>query len=74
MAQMPEVGCAAAVTGPHDLHAVVQCRNLDNLFEFGTDRLGTPPGVETMEISPVLRQVKQIETRVDGDRLTDPLA
>ncbi|MGI5498973.1 Lrp/AsnC family transcriptional regulator [Lentzea sp. CA-135723] len=71
-AGMPEVGFAAAVTGPHNLHAVVQCRDLDHLFEFTTGRLGGLPGVETMEVSPVLRQLKQAGTRVDGDRLTSP--
>ncbi|MER0477576.1 Lrp/AsnC family transcriptional regulator [Streptomyces sp. Edi2] len=72
MAQMPEVGFAAAVSGPYNLHAVVQCRDLDELFEFATDRVGNLPGVEGMEISPVERQIKQAGTRVDGDRLTDP--
>ncbi|MGX1756348.1 Lrp/AsnC family transcriptional regulator [Streptomyces lydicus] len=72
MAQMPEVGFAAAVSGPYNLHAVVQCRDLDELFEFTTDRITTLPGVEGMEISPVYRQIKQAGTRVDGDRLTDP--
>ncbi|MHB6908739.1 Lrp/AsnC family transcriptional regulator [Streptomyces sp. DB-54] len=69
MAQMPEVGFAAAVSGPYNLHAVVHCHDLDRLFEFTTDRVGTLPGVEGLETSPVLRQVKQAGTRVDGDRL-----
>lgn len=72
MAQMPEVGFAAAVSGPYNLHAVVHCHDLDRLFEFSTDRIGTLPGVEGMEISPVYRQIKQAGTRVDGDRLSDP--
>ncbi|MFE6685843.1 Lrp/AsnC family transcriptional regulator [Streptomyces sp. NPDC057743] len=72
MAQMPEVGFAAAVSGPHNLHAVVHCHDLDRLFEFSTERVGTLPGVEGMEISPVSRQVKQAGTRVDGDRLSEP--
>ena len=72
MAQMPEVGFAAAVSGPNNLHAVVHCRDLDELFEFTTDRIGTLPGVEGMEISPISRQIKQAGTRLDGDRLTDP--
>ncbi|MFE2519125.1 hypothetical protein [Streptomyces mirabilis] len=37
-----------------------------------TDRVGTLPGVEGMEISPIFRQIKQAGTRVDGDRLNDP--
>ncbi|GIM94036.1 Lrp/AsnC family transcriptional regulator [Paractinoplanes toevensis] len=70
MARMPEVAFAAAVSGPHNLHAVVHCRDLDGLFEFTTGRIGTLPGVEAMEISPTMRQVKQVGTRVDSDRLT----
>ncbi|MFB7594050.1 Lrp/AsnC family transcriptional regulator [Streptomyces sp. NPDC056160] len=72
MARMPEVAFAAAVSGPHNLHAAVHCHDLDGLFEFTSDRLGTLPGVEAMEISPVLRHVKQAGTRVDGDRLSEP--
>jgi DNA-binding Lrp family transcriptional regulator len=62
MAQMPEVGFAAAVSGPYNLHAVVQCHDLDHLFEFTVDHVGTLPGVGGMEISPVFRQIKQAGT------------
>ncbi|WUW57967.1 Lrp/AsnC family transcriptional regulator [Streptomyces sp. NBC_01456] len=72
MATLPGVGFAAAVSGPCNLHAVVHCSDLDTLFEFTTDRVGTLPGVEGMEISPVFRQIKQAGTRVDEDRLSDP--
>ncbi|WP_269856270.1 Lrp/AsnC family transcriptional regulator [Streptomyces sp. RPT161] len=72
MAQMPEVGFAVALSGPNNLQAVVHCRDLDELFEFTSDRVGTLPGVEAMEVSPVFRQIKQAGTRVDGDRLIDP--
>ncbi|MCW2139835.1 DNA-binding transcriptional regulator, Lrp family [Actinoplanes cyaneus] len=70
LAGMPEVAFAAAVSGPHNLHAVVHCRDLDGLFEFTTDRVGALPGLETLEVSPVSRQVKQVGTRIDGGRLT----
>ncbi len=74
MALMPEVAFAAAVSGPHNLHAAVHCRDLDALFVFTTDRIGALPGVEALEISPTSRQVKQVGTRVEGDRLTDKVA
>lgn len=72
MARMPEVAFAAALSGPHNLQAAVHCHDLDALFEFTSDRVGTLPGVEALEISPVFRQVKQAGTRVDGDRLSEP--
>lgn len=74
LAQMPEVGFAAALSGRYNLHATVHCRNLDELFEFTSDRVGTLPGVESMEVSPVFRQVKQAGTLVSGDYLIDPAA
>ncbi|MFI1993005.1 Lrp/AsnC family transcriptional regulator [Actinoplanes sp. NPDC020271] len=69
LAEMPEVAFAAAVSGPHNLHAVVHCRDLDELFEFTTERVGTLPGLEALEVSPISRQVKQVGTRIDGGRL-----
>jgi DNA-binding Lrp family transcriptional regulator len=69
LAQMPEVGFAAALSGPYNLHATVHCRDLDEMFEFTSDRAGALPGVESMEVSPVFRQVKQAGTMVSGDRL-----
>ncbi|WP_305783875.1 Lrp/AsnC family transcriptional regulator [Symbioplanes lichenis] len=69
LARMPEVVFAAALSGPDNLHAVVNCRDLDALFEFTTERVGVLPGVERLEVSPTLRQVKQVGTRVDNERL-----
>lgn len=74
LAKMPEIGFAAALSGRDNLHAVVHCRALDELFDFTSDRVGTLPGVESMEVSPVYRQIKQAGTRVSGDRLVDPSA
>lgn len=71
LARLPEVGFAAAITGRSNLHAVVQCRDLDALFEFTSDRVGALPGVEAAEVSPIFRQVKQASTLVDGSRLEE---
>lgn len=69
LAQQPEIAFAAAVTGPDNLHAVAHCRDLDELFEFTSDRIGSLPGLQSMEVSPLLRHVKQAGTRLSGDRL-----
>jgi DNA-binding Lrp family transcriptional regulator len=71
LARMPEVGFAAAITGRNNLHAVIHCRDLDELFEFTSDRVGALPGVESAEVSPIHRQVKQASTLVAGDRLEE---
>ncbi|MGW5722671.1 Lrp/AsnC family transcriptional regulator [Amycolatopsis sp. NPDC003865] len=69
LAREPEIAFAAAVSGPHNLHAVAHCRDLDELFEFTSDRIGALAGVQSMEVSPLLRHVKQAGTRLSGDRL-----
>jgi len=72
LAQLPEVGFVAALSGRYNLHATVHFRNLDELFDFTSDRVGTLAGVESMEVSPVFRQIKQAGTLVSGDHLVDP--
>lgn len=64
-----EVAFAAAISGPHNLTAAVTCRDLDGLYRFITAKVGAIAGVQTMEVSPVLRHVKQAGALVSGDRL-----
>ncbi|WP_234426459.1 Lrp/AsnC family transcriptional regulator [Streptomyces niger] len=72
LAQEPEIAFAAAISGPCNVHAVAHCRDLDELFEFTSDRIGSLAGLESMEISPVLQHVKQAGTLLSGDRLVEP--
>ncbi len=72
LALQPEIAFAAAVSGPCNIHAVAHCRDLDELFEFTSDRIGSLPGLQTMEVSPVLQHVKQAGTLLSGDRLVEP--
>ncbi|MBP0461697.1 Lrp/AsnC family transcriptional regulator [Streptomyces bomunensis] len=72
LALRPEIAFAAAVSGPSNIHAVAHCRDLDELFEFTSDRIGSLPGLQTMEVSPVLQHVKQAGTLLSGDRLVEP--
>lgn len=71
LAGFQEVAFAAAITGPHNLTASVICASTDHLYEFATKRIGQLPGVQALEISPVLRRVKQSWAIVSGDRLVD---
>lgn len=72
LAEEPEIAFAAAVSGPYNLHAVAHCRDLDELFEFTSDRIGSIAGLQSMEVSPVLQYIKQAGTLLSGDRLIDP--
>jgi DNA-binding Lrp family transcriptional regulator len=70
LGMMPEVAFAAAISGVHNVHAAVNCRDLQDLFGFVTDRIGALRGVQSLEVSPVLRQLKQFNTLIKGDRLS----
>lgn len=72
LAREPEIAFAAAVSGPYNIHAVAHCRDLDELFEFTSDRIGSYAGLQSMEVSPVLKHVKQAGTLLSGDRLVEP--
>ncbi|WP_228554033.1 Lrp/AsnC family transcriptional regulator [Catenulispora pinisilvae] len=71
LARGPEIAFAAAISGPYNLHAVAHCRNLDELFEFTPQRIGALPGLQSMEVSPVRRHIKQAGTLTSGDRLVE---
>ena len=72
LAALPEVGFVAAMSGRDNLHAVVHCHDLDELFEFTSGQVGSLPGVEAAEVSVIDRQIKQAGTMLDGDRLAQP--
>lgn len=73
LAALPETCFAAAISGPHNLVATVLCHDLAELYSFTTSRIGALAGVQTCEISPVLRNVKQAGGLADEDgRLLDP--
>ncbi|MDT3442324.1 Lrp/AsnC family transcriptional regulator [Pseudofrankia sp. BMG5.37] len=73
LAHLPEVAFAAALSGPHNLVAVVVCRDLSDLYTFTTSRIGALDGVQTLEISPVFRTIKQAGAMTGDGRLLDPL-
>jgi DNA-binding Lrp family transcriptional regulator len=72
LAEHDETPFVAALSGPSNVVASVTCRDLDELYQYVTTKVGAIDGVQNMEISPVLRRLKQAGTLVDGDRLADP--
>jgi DNA-binding Lrp family transcriptional regulator len=68
----PEVPFAAATTGATNLMAVVVCRDIEDLYEYVTGRLGAIKEVGQLELVPVLRTVKRAGLLTDGVRLFDP--
>jgi DNA-binding Lrp family transcriptional regulator len=71
LSRAPEVAFAAAISGPTNLSAAVICRDLDALYGFMTRTVGPIAGVQSMEVSPVMRHVKQAGALTSGDRLVD---
>jgi DNA-binding Lrp family transcriptional regulator len=69
LAKHAETPFVAALTGPSNVVATVTCRDLDELYRYVTEKVGPIDGVRRLEISPVLRRLKQAGTLVDGDRL-----
>jgi DNA-binding Lrp family transcriptional regulator len=72
LARHPEVPFAAAITGSANLYCTVVCRDTEELYRYVTTRISVVSGVRQLEISPVLRRVKQAGTRMDGPRLAVP--
>jgi DNA-binding Lrp family transcriptional regulator len=72
MAEHDEVHFAAAISGSSNLVASATCANLEELYRYVTTKLGSLDGVTSMEISPVLRRLKQAGALTDGHRLAAP--
>ncbi|MER7008308.1 Lrp/AsnC family transcriptional regulator [Dactylosporangium sp. NPDC000555] len=58
LAGHPQIGFAAAITGPANVAASVICRDLDELYEYLAGGVGSLDGVTSAEIAPVVRRVK----------------
>lgn len=67
-----EVPFTAAVTGSTNLLASVYCRDIDELYKYVTVKLAAVPGIRQVEVSPVLRRIKQAGALRNGLRLADP--
>jgi DNA-binding Lrp family transcriptional regulator len=73
IASHPEVPFASAITGSANLVASVVCRDTEALYRYVTTKISAASGVRQLEISPILRRIKQAGTRMDGPRLAPPV-
>lgn len=64
-----EAPFVAAISGRANVVVSVTCRSLDELYRYVTERVGPIDGVQTIEVSPVLRRLKQGGTLVEEGRL-----
>jgi DNA-binding Lrp family transcriptional regulator len=73
VAGLTETAYAAAVSGPANLLASIVCRNSDEVYHCLTHNIGALEGVRSVEVSPVIRRLKQAGTRMEGPRLAPTL-
>ena len=69
LSRHPEAPFVAAISGRANVVVSVTCRDLDELYEYATARLGAIEGVQAIEVAPVMRRLKQAGALVDGERL-----
>jgi DNA-binding Lrp family transcriptional regulator len=72
VARLPQTGYAAAVSGSANLAVSVVCRDSEELYRYLSDEIGAIPAVRAVELSPVIRRVKQHGSVMDGSRLPVP--
>jgi DNA-binding Lrp family transcriptional regulator len=72
VARLTATAYAAAVSGPANLFASVVCRDTDELYDYLSEEIGAIRAVQSAELSPVLRRVKQATTILQGSRLPQP--
>ncbi|MBC2876426.1 MULTISPECIES: Lrp/AsnC family transcriptional regulator [Streptomyces] len=60
LAAHPEIPFAAATTGPSNLVATGMFHDTDELYRYLDHRIGALPGVQSIETTPILREVKRL--------------
>jgi len=74
LAAHTETTFVAAITGSANLLVSVLCLDAEQLYTYVTTQIGAIDAVRQVEISPVLRRLKQAGTLMAGPRLQDPTA
>ncbi|MCU1656726.1 MAG: Lrp/AsnC family transcriptional regulator [Pseudonocardiales bacterium] len=72
IAEHDEVQFAAAITGDDNLVASVASDSLEGLYSYLITKIAAIDGINSYELSPVLRRVKQAGAITVGDRLAEP--
>jgi DNA-binding Lrp family transcriptional regulator len=67
-ARQPEVAAVFATTGESNLTVVIVCRGTAEVYRYLNHSVGGLAGVQRVEVSPVLRTVKQLTYDGGGGR------
>ncbi|MCO1577268.1 Lrp/AsnC family transcriptional regulator [Crossiella sp. SN42] len=66
LARHPEAALVAITTGPANLLAKAVCRDVDALYAYLTERVGTIEAIEHLETAPVISTLKRAATTGPG--------
>ncbi|MBT0771703.1 Lrp/AsnC family transcriptional regulator [Kineosporia sp. J2-2] len=74
LAQHKEIAYVAAISGDRNLMGTAITRDPAHLYRYVTHGLGRVPGVQQLEISPILRRLKQNGSMMREGRLLAPVS
>ena len=69
LAEHKEIAFVAAISGNRNLTGTVISRDPQELYQYVSQRLGAVPGIQQLEISPILRRLKQNGSLMRDGRL-----
>lgn len=69
-----QIPAALATSGPHNIMAVVICRDPEDLYRYLTTHVAAVRGIEGYEVSISVRRLKQAASVIAGGRLVHPLS
>lgn len=72
IARHDEVAFTGAISGHHNIMAIVVCHDADDLFRYLTTRLAAVPGIDAYETSIRTRRLKQAASLISHGRLVRP--
>jgi DNA-binding Lrp family transcriptional regulator len=72
VAGLPTTAFTAAVSGRANLTASVACRDTAELYRYISEEIGAIRAIASVEVSPVIRRVKQASSVLVGRRLPPP--
>ncbi|GAB3258030.1 Lrp/AsnC family transcriptional regulator [Kineosporia babensis] len=74
LAQHKEIAYVAAISGDRSLMGTAVTKDPEHLYRYVSRRLGEIPGIQQLEISPILRRLKQNSSFMREGRLYAPPA
>ncbi|WP_399127028.1 Lrp/AsnC family transcriptional regulator [Streptomyces sp. ITFR-6] len=68
-----EVAFAGAISGDHNVMAIVTCRDAQDFYRYLTTRLAAVPGIDAYGVSIRVRRLKQAASLISHGRLVHPV-